>query len=757
MHLSLRRATTALLAVLALATGWAVPAAGAEPARHDVLTVLGERGWLLRYGTADFGPPDAWWVRVPAGTGRDHLGLTTADGSTPWVDLRIAAPEGRPRLEPGHYSTRGLGGPADATLDLGIHSRGCNNSTGSFDVLGLTRDADGTLTSLAVDYSITCQGEDEDPVTGSLRWNSDVPYAYTAVTSFTPPDVGPRQTVAGSVTLTNDGTVPQTLGATSWLPDLRLHAVQSRPRVTRDGCAGVTLAPGASCTVEVAVRVDDLRSTEGYLATPDGTPRGVALSLVRVRAVPGPGPATLAATPRRGGVELSAVGDNPTYAVRRATADGRETEVASQVALPWTDRSVTPGTVYTYRVVPQSGGLAGEPSNAVSTGPLPVPVGEEGTFVPVGPVRVLDTRSGVGAPRGPVGPGRTLRFDPAAGGQVPTTGVSAVLLNVTGTEATAVTHLRVWPAGRRRPETSSLNLVPVASRANQVVVPLGDDGEVELINDAGATHVVVDVQGFYSTADGPHGGGYHPVDPTRVLDTRDRTWLPRGPGAVTWATVGHRDVPWTEATAVEVTLTVTGPNAPGHLTAWSGVGAAPVVSNVNFEPGQTIANHAVVPVSRNLDGEPVIAVTYGNGAPDVVIDVLGWYDADAAPPDDDGIGDVVEPGLRYRPTPAMRLLDTRSRPGGLRAEPGQAVVVPPAMLPPAPAQVVNVTATGARAGGHLTAWSGDGELPPTSTVNFGRADGSTLTTARTAAEGSFAVTVGTSGVHVVVDHLGYFY
>lgn len=749
----------ALLAVVFVG-GHALPAVAAPAPRADVLTVLGGGGWLVSYGTEVFGPPHPWSVRVAKSAVRDRVVIMGANDAVDWVDFEVAAPEGRPRLVPGRYTSDRLGSGTGAILDLGLESRGCGDHQGTFEVLGLTRGPDGALTGLALDYSTRC--DDDPPVTGSLRWNSDVPYAHTAVTSFVAPDTGPRQTATGSVTLTNAGTVPQTYGATTWLPDLRSSIPQSEPRVTRDGCVGVTLAPGRTCTVAVSVRADGMRGAEGHLVSPDDSLRGVALSPVRMRAVPGPAPVTIVATPRRGGIELSTAGRNPAYRVLRSTAGAAATEVASGVPLPWTDRSVTAGTRYTYRVVPQSGGLAGEPSAPVTTGPLPVPVGAEGTFVAVEPVRVVDTRTGTGVPRGPVEPSRTIRFDPAAAGQVPRTGVSAVLLNVTGTGATTATHLRVWPAGQRRPATSSLNLVPHRMRANQVVVPVGEDGRVELSTSAGRTHVVVDVQGFYSAADGPLGGGYHPVGPVRVLDTRRELGRrPVWPLRPRWVRTGRSGVDRRElsgvdpatAAAVEVIITVTRPTRAGHVTAWSGVGPAPHVSHLNYAAGETIANHAVVPVSRNLDGEPVFAMTFSAGKTHVVVDVVGWYDADAL----DTRGGFRAPGLRFRPTPPVRLLDTRAPGGGGRVEPGSQVVVPGAALPPAGAHVVNVTATGSAAGGHLVAWSGEGTLPRASTVNFGRDDAASLTTATAGSDGRLAVTAATSGVHVVLDHLGFFY
>ena len=252
--------------------------------------------------------------------------------------------------------------------------------------------------------------------------------------------------------------------------------------------------------------------------------------------------------------------------------------------------------------------------------------------MPMDPVRVLDTRTGLGGPAAPLGQQASMTVDPSLGGAVPRSGVSAVLLNVTGTEPTTPTHVRVWPAGAPVPSTSSLNLVQGQDRANQVVVPVGADGRVALFNNTGRTHLVVDVQGYYSTVDGEDGGGYHPVVPSRVLDTREGGWLPLGPGEERLVAVGAPGINRDTVTAVDVNLTVTEPTTAGHLTAWPGDLDPPDVSNLNFARGQTVANHAVVPVVFDeLTGEPFVAVRNSNGRTHLVVDVQGWYDDSTLP------------------------------------------------------------------------------------------------------------------------------
>ena len=377
-------------------------------------------------------------------------------------------------------------------------------------------------------------------------------------------------------------------------------------------------------------------------------------------------------------------------------------------------------------------------------------VGQVGTFITVDPVRLVDTRSGLGGGTGKLGQGGEMVFHPAANNAIPATGVSAVLLNVTGTEPTNSTFLTLWPTAAARPGTSSLNLLAGQTRPNQVVVPFGPDGKVQLRNNAGSTHAIVDLQGFYSTSTGATGGKYHPIAPERVLDTRvfDE---PFAEGEASPVYVDATGVGAAVA-AVEINITITEPTASGHLSAWDGATPTPpTVSNANFVPGQTVANHTVVGVTLDPAGFPYIGMFNSRGITDVIVDVLGWYDNGTSPD-----------GLRFEPTLPSRVLDTRG--SGSRVAAGGTVRVPtsglpaPSGTPAAQAHVVNLTATDSVGAGFALAWSGDGAKPFVSNVNFVRGEDSpNLATAAANSAGGFAVSAGASAVHLIADYQGYFY
>ena len=118
-------------------------------------------------------------------------------------------------------------------------------------------------------------------------------------------------------------------------------------------------------------------------------------------------------------------------------------------------------------------------------------------YNPLTPSRILDTRFGTGAPVATVGPDATLDLQVTGRGGVPSSGVSAVVLNVTAVEPSTTGYLTAFPAGEPRPLASNLNFAPGQTVPNLVVVKLGAGGKVSLYNPVGTVHVIADVAGWY--------------------------------------------------------------------------------------------------------------------------------------------------------------------------------------------------------------------------------------------------------------------
>jgi hypothetical protein len=120
-----------------------------------------------------------------------------------------------------------------------------------------------------------------------------------------------------------------------------------------------------------------------------------------------------------------------------------------------------------------------------------------GVLDATGPSRILDTRHGTGAAEAPVGAGQHIAVQVAGVGQVPSSGVTAVVLNVTAVSATKSSYLTVYPDGEAAPGVSNLNFAANQTVPNLVVVPVGADGKVDVYNNAGDVEVLADIFGYY--------------------------------------------------------------------------------------------------------------------------------------------------------------------------------------------------------------------------------------------------------------------
>ncbi|MCA1683621.1 MAG: hypothetical protein LC708_00600, partial [Actinobacteria bacterium] len=203
-----------------------------------------------------------------------------------------------------------------------------------------------------------------------------------------------------------------------------------------------------------------------------------------------------------------------------------------------------------------------------------------GEFHGLAPARVLDTRNGTGGFSAPVGPAGTIAVPVAGKGGVPTTGASAVVLNVTITQPTADTFLTVFPSGTTRPLASNLNALPGKTVPNLVIAKLGADGKVAVYNNVGTSHVIYDVMGWFSDTTGANGARYSSLTPARILDTRAGTGGFNAPvgagGTISVDVTGVGGVPATGVSAVVLNVTATQPTAgESFLTVFPSGGARP--------------------------------------------------------------------------------------------------------------------------------------------------------------------------------------
>ncbi len=251
-------------------------------------------------------------------------------------------------------------------------------------------------------------------------------------------------------------------------------------------------------------------------------------------------------------------------------------------------------------------------------------------YTPLTPYRLADTRYGTGTTKGKVGANGSFSVQIAGNdkGKLPSSGITAVALNVTVTNPKSAGYVTVYPDGKSAPTASNLNFTTNETVANSVIVPVGGDGKVRVLNSNNAgTDVIVDVVGYYSATS---KSAYLPAPPSRLLDTRTKEDGPAVPGNLYYPLVLP---PGTTAWVLNATVTDT--KSVGHLSVApdpnslaayeNGTAAFPPVpsaSTLNWTTGKTVPNMLQASTGSN---NIIDFWNLGPGSTDLVIDALGIY------------------------------------------------------------------------------------------------------------------------------------
>jgi hypothetical protein len=220
----------------------------------------------------------------------------------------------------------------------------------------------------------------------------------------------------------------------------------------------------------------------------------------------------------------------------------------------------------------------------------------------VSPVRVLDTRIPIGvstAAKVTGGSEVALQVTNPAG--VPSSGVSAVTMNVTVTEPEQDGFVTVYPCGSVRPTASNLNFVAGQTVPNLVTVRVSAAGTVCLFTQR-TTHLVADLAAWYGL-DQPNG--YRELEPDRLLDTREPIGVDSigpliGGQTLVVQVAGRGGVPPTGATAVTMNVTAVEPVADGFVTVYPcDAPERPTASNLNHTRGEVVPNLTTVQLASN--------------------------------------------------------------------------------------------------------------------------------------------------------------
>lgn len=153
-------------------------------------------------------------------------------------------------------------------------------------------------------------------------------------------------------------------------------------------------------------------------------------------------------------------------------------------------------------------GLAWAQTSGSPPNSTPIPPAKPRVFFGTSVARIVDTRLAAGtASAGPLGANSKIDVKVAGLGPVPANAAAAAV-NVTAFGTDQQSFLTIWPTGQAQPHTSLLNPQPGMILSQGITVGLGTDGQFSIYNAVGATHVVVDLVGYYqNTSDVPSLNG----------------------------------------------------------------------------------------------------------------------------------------------------------------------------------------------------------------------------------------------------------
>jgi hypothetical protein len=294
-------------------------------------------------------------------------------------------------------------------------------------------------------------------------------------------------------------------------------------------------------------------------------------------------------------------------------------------------------------------------SRPSGTNPTPPPFEGAGKFE-AGEIRIIKATGQIGIPSSAV----------------------AIMANVQVAEAEAGGFLSIFPAELNDANTSSLNWYnsPTGLGArtvnNFVIIPLSSSGEFK-VKASQRTQVIIDLTGYLDSAAGgsvftplsanvkprlydSRASGTNPSDPPLGVGTGKLIKGMAGNNVRTIEIVGQLGIP-ASAKAVIVNLTAADTVKGGYFTLYPAGGSIPFVAAVNWQDStlpntnipKDVANMVIVPLSA--DGK--LSITVGGNDPqagaEVILDVLGYLDANPAP----------NTGFRIPTASQLRLYDSR--------------------------------------------------------------------------------------------------
>jgi len=258
------------------------------------------------------------------------------------------------------------------------------------------------------------------------------------------------------------------------------------------------------------------------------------------------------------------------------------------------------------------------------------------------PRRIADTRpagatfDGQHQQSGPVAAGTSLAV--TVNGRAGVGTADSAVLNVTVQAPEAIGFLTVYPCDQSVPDSSNLNFRAGQVIANSVLARIDPSGRVCVFTSA-RTNIIVDVAGTMPLS------AYTPLaTQRRLVDTRaagktfdgqvQKTGYRRAGTTIEIPIAGRAEVP-DDAAAVVLNVTATRAAQRGFMTVHPRNSDRPNASNLNFLPGDLIANTVVAP----LGGDGKVCL-YSSTDVELIVDVAGYLAG--PPPADTGDGCPME-------------------------------------------------------------------------------------------------------------------
>lgn len=382
------------------------------------------------------------------------------------------------------------------------------------------------------------------------------------------------------------------------------------------------------------------------------------------------------------------------------------------------------------------------PATAAPKAAVPAAV-SGGLFVANDPVRLMDTRSGLGG-AGSVPPGETVTV--AFAGKAPVAaGASALTYRLTVVSPSQAGSVSAYPGGTAFTGLVTLNFPAGSSASVIATTQLGSAGNLTFRNNSKAkVNLVVDVLGFYTGGAASTGGAYTAIPGTRIFDSRGGSSVRSG---TTIIAAGRYGLP-ADIDALVANVTVVSPTKAGSLSL-SPNGFDGLVDSYYGVGGP---QQSVQTIALNALGAFTIR---NNGTTDVpvVVDVLGYYRS--------GVATMTG---AFTPIATDRTWDSRQTQSHAPISGSVLVGVPGALDPFVPrtgvsALVANLTAIKPAATESASLSSADGSANGLVAVNFTKAlTTSTSTPVKLAVDQSFRLqSNGTVGVDYVLDLQGWFF